>query len=84
MYERFTGEHAGKAELMAVPEPTAATVVLGELAEVSYITSKRSGGKVEYVHRFSRPRPKLLADPDGKALFISGGNFKIDDRGIVG
>lgn len=84
MYEQFTGQPAGTAQLLEVPEPGDATVVLGELAEVSYVTGKRGGGKVEYVHRFGRPRPKLLADPSGKSLFIAGGKFKVNDRGIVG
>jgi len=84
MFEEFTGERAGKAELLQVPEPSKTTIVLGELASISYVTSKQGGGKMEWVHRFKRPRPKLLADPAGKALFIAGGNFKIDDRGIVG
>jgi hypothetical protein len=83
-FEEFTGELAGKAELVGVPEPGETMFVLGELSEISYVTSKQGGGRVEYVHRFGRPRPKLLADPDGRALFIAGGKFKINDRGIVG
>lgn len=83
-FETFTGQPAGKAQLLEIPEPTKTTVVLGELSEISYVTSKQGGGKVEYVHRFGVPRPKLLADPTGKALFIAGGKFKINDRGIVG
>jgi hypothetical protein len=85
-FKEFTGRDAGTVHVLDVPDVPNDVIILGELASVGYVTSKEyDGGKrTEYVHRFGRPRPKLLTDPKGKELFIAGGKFKVNDRGLVG
>lgn len=58
-------------------------VVLGDLTAVIYRTRKGEEGMVHYIHSFSNPAPKLTCDTDMRQLFIMGGRYHIEDRGIV-
>jgi hypothetical protein len=58
--------------------------VLGEMTGIVYRTTKgRDGEPVLYVHSFDEPFPLLATDNKRKQLFILGGGYTIEDRGIV-
>lgn len=67
-------------EIDANPTPTEGWV-LGELVSVVY---RRPEETVPYEHKFSRPRPLLFSDAEGRGLFIAGGRYTVEPRGIVG
>jgi hypothetical protein len=56
---------------------------LGELVEVVYESNKYDGKKKLYKHRTKRPRPVLATDPDGRHVFVVGGNMKVTADGLV-
>jgi hypothetical protein len=56
---------------------------LGELVEVVYRSDKYDGKSKLYKHTTRRPRPVLAADPDGRHVFIVGGNMKVTADGLV-
>jgi len=82
---KFVGRDATRAELVEIPDPPEACALLGELVQLNYRATKKQDGNegTEYYHRFSRPRPRLVADPGGKRLYIAGGRYKVTGRGIV-
>ena len=57
-------------------------VVLGEVPEIIYTSDKWTGKKQTYVHKTSQPRPLLATGPNGRGLFLIGGNVKVTDRGL--
>lgn len=59
-------------------------VEIGDLKSVIYDSDKGGEGKDSYIHHFKRPLPKLATDPEGKRLFVAGGNYYTNWRGIVG
>jgi hypothetical protein len=63
-----------------VPKHMAA---LGSLVEVVYESNKYDGKKKLYKHRTKRPRPVLATDPDGRHVFVVGGNMKVTADGLV-
>jgi hypothetical protein len=69
-----------------VPEPgdNAKLIGLGELVSVTYRTKKKGDRRdTDYVHKFEKTRPVLAyGDKDGR-LFIAGGDYKVEARGIV-
>ena len=75
----------GKASRMCAPDPSLGPLVqLGELREVGYLTTK--GGdppSTIYEHAFKRPYPHLCVNGEG-GLVIVGGDYHVEDRGIVG
>jgi hypothetical protein len=56
---------------------------LGELVSVVYRSDKYDGKAKLYEHKTKRPRPVLAADPEGRHVFIVGGNMKITADGLV-
>jgi len=59
-------------------------VELGILRGVLYQTSKKGDpDNTIYIHTFKDPCPYLVCDSDMKNLYIIGGSYKIEDRGIV-
>lgn len=59
-------------------------VVLGLLKGVIYETKKGNDKKpVEYIHAFEPPYPLLCCDVNKKQLYIIGGSYRIEKRGIV-
>lgn len=84
-FEEFTGLKATEAIRIDLPDAAPPMVILGKLVSVTYETEKIGEHPLtEWVHRFKKPLPLLLTDTAGNALFIAGGRFKINDRGIVG
>jgi len=58
--------------------------VLGEITGIVYRTTKgKDGEPVLYVHSFDDPFPLLATDNGRKQLFVFGGGYTIEDRGIV-
>lgn len=59
-------------------------VELGTMQEITYESAKAPATKREgYIHKFSRPFPRLACDPSGRQLYIVGGRYTIEWRGIV-
>lgn len=77
------------AELSTVPDVDQGCEVLGELAEIGYLTRKGRRATLDlWVHEFSDPPPLLCVSPDGKrsGLVIVRGHsqYTVNRRGIVG
>jgi len=58
-------------------------VKLGDVPEIIYRSSKWEGKPVTYSHKTRRPYPVLATDPDGRHLFLVGGNVKVTADGLV-
>ena len=77
-----------------VPVPPQELVALGELEHVQYKAQNHSGKKgAPWRHRFGdtvngmKKNPKLpilATDPEGKGLYIVGGEYSVKPEGIVG
>jgi hypothetical protein len=81
---------AGLGSGVVVDPSAGPLIVLGELAEIGYLTDKGDDGPGLYVHEFDEERPPILCygkDSTGKmGLVIARGHSKytITPRGIVG
>jgi len=67
------------------PRPRA-LAELGKLVSVTYATNKRGDGPSYYEHQFGEEggrRPSLAVDVDTTDLHIVGGDYTVEDRGIV-
>lgn len=59
-------------------------VVLGVLRGLIYQTSKNGDpSETFYIHAHKMPCPFLCCDIKEKDLYIIGGSYKIEDRGII-
>ena len=59
-------------------------VHIGELRGLIYSSDKgRKGRPQTYIHFMEEP-PRIACDPEGKQLYIIGGNYKVTARGIDG
>ena len=59
-------------------------VNLGELRGLIYRSDKWNRGRPQtYIHFMDTP-PRLTCDPEGKQLYIVGGNYRVTRRGIDG
>ena len=59
---------------------------LGTLEAVTYATEKRGDGPSLYEHQFGEEggrKPRLAVDVDTNRLHIVGGDYTVEDRGIV-
>jgi hypothetical protein len=59
---------------------------LGRLVSVTYATNKAGDGPSYYEHQFGEEggrRPSLAVDVDTQDLHIVGGDYTVEDRGIV-
>ncbi len=84
LHQRFFGrapDRIERARVEATP-PRRALVELGELRALVY-RAARDGRSRNYVHFFDRP-PRLLADAQGRRLFIDGGRLRVTRQGIEG
>lgn len=83
LYERFTGHDALELGRVKVPAMPAVGVAIGEVDGILYSTI-RDGVLEKYIHRFRKSdRPLFVVAPDGKVLYLLGGNYNFTERGIV-
>lgn len=83
--DRYRSFHWGNdsehTQLHRHPLPVPVMYQLGELVELTYEADK-AGKLFHWVHSFSMPRPVLAYG--GDQLWILGGSYKVNRRGIVG
>jgi len=88
----FRGFHWGRSSrrtLRARPSPRPRSLVkLGQLEAVTYSTRKGHGARAfaHWEHEFGEEggrKPTLAVDPSNKRLHIVGGDYQVEDRGIV-
>ncbi len=85
--EAHWGIDPKRKEPFDVPDPrdNTAMIALGELVAATYGTKKGGDKRItDYEHTFERKRPMLCyGNKDGK-LYVVGGDYKVEKRGIVG
>lgn len=83
LYTRFTGHDAVEVGRVKVPSMPTVAVAIGEIDGIMYSTV-RDGVLEKYIHRFhKKDRPLFVVDPEGKCLYLIGGNYDFTERGIV-
>lgn len=83
LYRRFSGHEPESIGKIKVPPMPKVAVAVGEIDGVLY-TTVRDGKTEKYIHKFhSKDKPLFAVSPDGKQLFLIGGNYRFTERGIV-
>lgn len=83
LYERFSGHDPEEIGKVRVPPTPRVGVAVGEVDGILYSTV-RDGQLEKYIHKFRKSdRPLFVVAPDGKQLFLIGGNYTFTERGIV-
>lgn len=83
LYRRFTGHEAKPLANVTVRDIPKVALLIGTVDAIEY-TTVRDGEKERYRHRFhNADRPLFVVAPDGKGLYLVGGNFEFTERGIV-
>ena len=83
LYTRFTGHDAEEIGTVNVPAMPTVGVAIGEVDGILYSTV-RDGVLEKYIHKFHKAdRPLFVVAPDGKVLYLLGGNYNFTERGIV-
>lgn len=83
LYERFSGHDPEEIGRVRVPTIPRVGVAIGEVDGILYSTV-RDGKFEKYIHKFhKKDRPLFVVSPDGKQLFLIGGNYTFTERGIV-
>jgi len=73
-------ESIGKIKVEPMPK---VGVAIGEVDGILYSTV-RDGKLEKYIHQFRKAdKPLFVVSPDGKRLFLIGGNYDFTERGIV-
>jgi hypothetical protein len=60
-------------------------IVIGQLIDLSYLCYPKQArgtekeGDTPFRHKFSKPYPMVLVHPNGRAVMIVGGKFKVTD-----
>jgi hypothetical protein len=81
-FEAFKGEKPAKLRRSRLPDGDVTGWEMGPMLGVAY-EARRDGKVAQYFHEFSKSaRPRLVAQDDGRKLYIDGGRFKVTDRGI--
>ena len=84
-YEEFHwGDEPNKVRKVQFEMPPDVATELGELVAVTYRTSK-DGERATWEHEFGEEggkKPRLVADPESKKLFIVGGDYTVTGAGI--
>jgi hypothetical protein len=83
LYENFTG-HGGEV-IAKVPSPKMpkALAIIGEIDGIMY-TTVRDGQHEKYIHKFKKSaRPMFCVSPDGRQIFLLGGEYHFTERGII-
>jgi len=84
-YRRFNRFGSGKVIKVRHPRIMPPIVVeLGDLLALIYRSEKgRPGFPQSYVHFMENP-PRLVSSPEGRQLYIVGGDYIVTARGIEG
>jgi hypothetical protein len=83
LYERFSGHDPEPIGHINIPKIPRVGVAIGEVDGILYSTI-RDGKFEKYIHKFhKKDRPMFIVSPDGKQLFLIGGNYTFTERGIV-
>jgi hypothetical protein len=83
LYERFSGHDAVELGRVKIPPLPAVGVAIGQVDGILYSTI-RDGVLEKYIHKFRKSdRPLFVVSPDGKVLYLLGGNYNFTERGIV-
>lgn len=83
LYERFSGHEAEEAGRIKVEPMPKVGVAIGTIDGIMY-TTVRDGVTEKYIHKFrAKDKPLFVVSPDGKRLFMVGGNYDFTERGIV-
>jgi hypothetical protein len=83
LYERFSGHDAEEIGRIQIPDFPKVGVAIGDVDGILY-TTVRDGVEEKYIHKFhKRDKPLFVVSPDGKSLFLIGGNYTFTERGIV-
>jgi hypothetical protein len=81
-FEDFKGERPSRLRRAQLPDADVTGWQMGPLVGVAY-EARRDGKTAQYFHEFTpRARPNLVAQDDGKRLYIEGGRYKVTDKGI--
>lgn len=83
LYERFSGHDPEEIGKVQIPDLPSVGVAIGEVDGILY-TTVRDGVKEKYIHKFhAKDKPLFVVSPNGKSLFLIGGNYTFTERGIV-
>jgi hypothetical protein len=83
LYERFSGHDPEMIGKVKIPDYPKVGVAIGDVDGILY-TTVRDGVEEKYIHKFhKRDKPMFVVSPDGKSLFLLGGNYTFTERGIV-
>lgn len=81
-FQDFTGEAPTKLTRSQLPDHDVTGWKMGPMVGVAY-EARRDGQVKQYFHEFKKAaRPNLVAQDDGRQLYIEGGRYKVTDRGI--
>jgi hypothetical protein len=81
-FEDFTGRKPARSYAAKLPDRNVSGWEMGPMVGVAY-EATRDGKTKQYFHEFKKTaRPKLVAQDDGRKLYIAGGRYKVTDRGI--
>jgi len=84
-YEAFHWGTQGKVKEATLPKPPKFAFAIGKIVSIAYETTK-DGETATWEHEFGEEggeRPDLVADSKNHKLFIVGGDYKVEPRGIV-
>lgn len=81
-FEDFTGRKPVRVKKSRLPDRDVTGWEMGPMVGVAY-EATRDGKRQQYFHEFKKSaRPNLIAQDDGKQLYIAGGKYTVTDRGI--
>ena len=85
LFERFHSFAPPKTLRRQYPRLMPKVLVnLGELRGLIYRSDKEQCGRPRTFIHFMETPPLLASDPEGKQLYIVGGNYRVTARGIEG
>lgn len=82
LYEDFKGERPTRIRRSRLPDHDVTGMEMGPVLGIAY-EARRDGKVTPYFHEFKKSaRPRLVAQDDGRQLYLDGGNYKVTERGI--
>jgi hypothetical protein len=83
LFKRFTGHDVEWESDIELPDAPPIMIQIGKIDGILY-TTRRDGKKERYIHEFHRgSEPIFAVTPDGKMIYLIGGNYDFTERGIV-